>query len=85
MDLGDAYIHLGYQIIVLLVIGTLIAAMISALLAKLQKNITVPLVSLAEAMRKVSKDGDFPARTNLSNQDEIGELANVFNQMIDEL
>jgi diguanylate cyclase (GGDEF)-like protein len=85
MDLNDVYVHLGYQIVVLLLIGMLIAALISALLSKFQNSITLPLVSLAGAMRKVSKDGDFSARTSLSSQDEIGELASVFNQMIDEL
>jgi diguanylate cyclase (GGDEF)-like protein len=85
MDLNNAYVHLGYQIVVLLLIGLLTATLISVVLSKLQKSITLPLVSLAEAMRKISKDGNFSARTSISSQDEIGELASVFNQMIDEL
>ncbi|OGS97076.1 MAG: hypothetical protein A3K04_06215 [Gallionellales bacterium RBG_16_56_9] len=85
VDLTDAYVHLGYQTFALLLIGLLCAALVSAVLSKLQKSITLPLLSLTETMRKVSKDGDFSERAILSSQDEIGELASVFNQMVDEL
>ena len=85
LNLVDAYTHLAYQIGILLLVGLFSFTLIAALLTKLQKSITLPLLSLTEAMRKVSKDGDFSARATLVSQDEIGELASVFNQMLDEL
>ena len=84
-DLVKAYTHLAYQIGALLLVGLLSFTLIAVLLTKLQKSITLPLRSLTAAMRKVSKDGDFSARATLVSQDEIGELASVFNQMLDEL
>lgn len=85
IDLVDAYTHLAYQIGALLLVGLLSLTLIATLLTKLQKSITLPLLSLTEAMHKVNKDGDFSARATLISQDEIGELASVFNQMLDEL
>jgi len=85
LDLTDAYVHLGYQIIVMLLIGLFGAALFSAMLSKLQKSITWPLRALTETMRKVITGGNFSERAILSSQDEIGELAKVFNHMIDEL
>ena len=85
LNLVDAYTHLAYQIGILLLVGLFSFILIAALLTKLQKSITLPLLSLTEAMHKVSKDGDFSARATLVSQDEIGELASVFNQMLDEL
>jgi diguanylate cyclase len=85
LDLTDAYVHLGYQITALLLIGLLGAALVSAALSKLQKSITLPLLSLTETMRKVSKDGGLTVQAHLSGQDEIGEMTSVFNHMVDEL
>jgi diguanylate cyclase (GGDEF)-like protein len=85
MDLTAAYVHLGYQILALLLIGLIGAALVSAVLAKLQKSITLPLLSLTQTMRKVVKDGDPSANTNPTGQDEIGEMTNAFHHMVDEL
>jgi len=85
MDLSEAYGNLLKQIGIVLLIGLFIMAAISTLLTKLQEYITQPLLSLTEVMRKVSKEGDLSVRANPSSQDEIGELASVFNQMIEEL
>lgn len=85
MDLSEAYKDLLYQTLIMLLIGLLTLALVSTLLTKLQESITNPLLTLTNAMRRVSKDGDFSERAIIYSQDEIGELANVFNQMLDEL
>jgi len=85
MDLSNAYGDLLKQIGIVLLIGLFILAAISTLLTKLQEYITQPLLSLTDVMRKVSKEGDLSVRAPSSSQDEIGELASVFNQMIEEL
>ncbi|MFZ2540194.1 MAG: EAL domain-containing protein, partial [Gallionella sp.] len=85
MDLSAAYRNLFYEIGILLLIGLICLALFSTLLTRLQKSITQPLLSLTSVMRKVGKEGDFSSRSTLSSQDEIGELSNVFNQMLDEL
>lgn len=85
MDLTEAYTHFAFQIVSLLLIGLMSFSLIAVILVKLQKTITLPLLSLTETMHKVSNDGDFSSRATPMSQDEIGELAGVFNQMLDEL
>ena len=84
-DLTDAYVHLGKQIALLLLIGLVCAGFVTVVVSKLQRSISLPLLSLTETMRKVTQNGGFTERATVSSQDEIGELANVFNHMIDEL
>lgn len=84
-DLTDAYTQLGYQIAALLTIALISGVVFSALLSKLQKSITLPLLSLTETMRKVSKNGDLSTRANATSHDEIGEMAKAFNHMVGEL
>jgi len=83
MDLSEAYRGLYKQIGIVLLIGLFILAVVSTLLTKLQESITLPLLALTNVMRKVSKEGDLSVRANPSSEDEIGELASVFNHMID--
>lgn len=84
MDLSEAYSEIFKQIGIILLIGLFILAVASTLLTELQKSITQPLLALTDVMRKV-KDGDFSERADPSSQDETGELASVFNHMVDEL
>ncbi len=48
------------------------------------KSICVPLVEISATARKLAK-GDFSERIVIKNDDEIGELSRVFNNMADEL
>ncbi len=47
-------------------------------------SICVPLVEISGTARKLAK-GDFSERIAIKNNDEIGELSRVFNDMADEL
>lgn len=48
------------------------------------KSICVPLVEISATAQKLAK-GDFSERIAIKNNDEIGELSRVFNDMADEL
>ena len=85
MDLSEAYKSLFQKIGIVLLVGLFILAVISILLTKLQESITLPLLALTKVMRRVSEKADFSARADASGEDEIGQLARVFNQMIEEL
>jgi two-component system, sensor histidine kinase and response regulator len=52
------------------------------LAARLQKQISNPIVNLAQTMQRVSSEEDYGLRVEGSSQDEIGSLIEGFNQML---
>jgi|ETNmetMinimDraft_16_1059900.scaffolds.fasta_scaffold01500_5 diguanylate cyclase (GGDEF)-like protein/PAS domain S-box-containing protein len=64
---------------------TLIISTIIAIIAFfISKKISIPILQLAKGMDDISK-GDFSRRVNIASKDEIGNLANSFNKMTDNL
>jgi len=52
---------------------------------KISPLISNPIIQLSKACNRIAKQGDFSFRVNIQNQDEIGELADEFNQMIEKI
>ncbi|HEY0746077.1 MAG TPA: response regulator [Steroidobacteraceae bacterium] len=69
-------------------IGLMLAAIAAAVLiaywlaARLQKQISAPIVNLAQTMQRVSLEEDYSLRVERSSEDEIGSLIDGFNQML---
>jgi signal transduction histidine kinase len=51
----------------------------------LQKQISRPILALADAARAVSERGDFSARAAKFGNDELGLLTDAFNQMLEKI
>jgi diguanylate cyclase len=85
LDLSEAYSALYKQIGIMLLGGLVILIVVSTLLTKLQEMITQPLLNLTDVMRRVGMEGDLSAHADISSKDEIGEMASVFNQMVEKL
>src|ERR1700733_2894093 len=68
-----------------------VAAIVAAVLipywlaARLQKQISGPLVNLAQTMQRVSAEEDYSLRVERSSEDEIGTLIDGFNQMLGQI
>ncbi|MDO8958530.1 MAG: PAS domain S-box protein [Rhodocyclaceae bacterium] len=64
----------------------LLLAMVAAfgLVIRLSRNITRPIVAVANAVRAI-RDGDLQQRVRVESDDEIGELAQSFNSMTERL
>jgi two-component system, sensor histidine kinase and response regulator len=71
----------GYFLITLAAIA---AAVLTAywLAARLQQQISGPIVNLAHTMQRVSQEEDYSLRVERSSQDEVGSLIDGFNQML---
>jgi two-component system sensor histidine kinase/response regulator len=71
----------GYLLITLAAIA---AAVLTAywLAARLQLQISGPIVNLAQTMQRVSSEEDYSLRVERSSQDEVGSLIDGFNQML---
>ena len=52
------------------------------LAARLQQQISGPIVNLAHTMQRVSLEEDYSLRVERSSEDEIGSLIDGFNQML---
>jgi two-component system, sensor histidine kinase and response regulator len=55
------------------------------LAAGLQKQISGPIVNLAQTMQRVSAEEDYSLRVERSSEDEIGSLIDGFNQMLGQI
>jgi two-component system sensor histidine kinase/response regulator len=72
----------------LIIILAAIAAAVGAsywLAARLQQQISGPIVNLAQTMKRVSSEEDYTLRVERSSQDEIGSLIDGFNQMLGQI
>ena len=72
----------------LLITVAAIAAAVGAsywLAARLQQQISGPIVNLAHTMKRVSTEEDYSLRVERSSQDEIGSLIDGFNQMLGQI
>src|SRR5882672_1604321 len=81
-DMGAMYERLRlYSGIALLVVvaSLLVAYLISR---TLQRQISQPILALAETARSVSDHRDYSVRAKKFGQDEIGQLTDGFNQML---
>jgi len=72
---------------VLISIAAIAAAILISywLAARLQKQISGPIVNLAHTMRRVSTEQDYSLRVERSSEDEIGSLIDGFNQMLGQI
>ncbi len=74
----------GYLLITL---AAIVAAASTAywLAARLQHQISGPIVNLAHTMQRVSAEEDYSLRVERNSQDEVGSLIDGFNQMLGQI
>jgi two-component system, sensor histidine kinase and response regulator len=72
---------------VLITLAAIAAAVLTAywLAARLQQQISGPIVNLANTMQRVSAEEDYSLRVERSSQDEVGSLIDGFNQMLGQI
>jgi two-component system, sensor histidine kinase len=69
---------------ILITLAATVAAVLTAywLAARLQQQISGPIVNLADTMQRVSSEEDYSLRVERNSQDEVGSLIDGFNQML---
>jgi two-component system, sensor histidine kinase and response regulator len=85
VQLAAQYPH--WQLYVAITAGGVIAAFVLAcwLVARLQRGISAPIVSLARTMQRVTAEQDYSLRVERSAEDEVGALMEGFNQMLEQI
>jgi signal transduction histidine kinase/DNA-binding response OmpR family regulator/HPt (histidine-containing phosphotransfer) domain-containing protein len=68
-------------------LATIVAAILISywLAARLQRQISGPIVNLAQTMQRVSNEEDYSLRVERNSDDEIGSLIEGFNQMLGQI
>lgn len=84
-DLEALYERLRlYAMIVALVLAT--SFLVAYLIARsVQRQLSAPILSLAETARAISERRDFSVRAKKAGDDEIGRLTDAFNDMLGEI
>jgi signal transduction histidine kinase/CheY-like chemotaxis protein len=72
---------------VLITLAAVAAALFTSywLAARLQQQISNPIVNLAHTMKRVSAEEDYSLRVERGSQDEIGSLIDGFNRMLEQI
>ena len=81
-ELRDRLLAEMVVFVIVLLISALVAYLISS---RLQRLISVPLLSLSETAMKVSRENDFSLRAKKETNDEVGRLVDTFNHMLEQV
>ena len=84
-DLAEMQARLSQYagIAVLVFLASMLAAWIVS--ALVQRLISTPILQLADAAGRISKDGDYSVRTVKTSADETGVLVDRFNEMLEQI
>jgi signal transduction histidine kinase/CheY-like chemotaxis protein len=72
-------------LLIILAASAIAAAASYWMAARLQQQISAPIVNLAHTMQRVSMEEDYGLRVERGPQDEIGSLIDGFNQMLGQI
>ncbi len=84
ISVSAAYLTARQLLSDLIIVGLIIVFIAAISAVVVSRKFTAPLESLSAAVRKIAK-GDFDVKVDISSRDEIGQLADSFNNMANEL
>lgn len=80
----EIYRQIYFTRTAVLIIGFLLFLFIAFVSAGISRGLTKPILAVAAAAREVG-EGDFTQRVSIRSKDEMGELAESFNEMVERL
>jgi signal transduction histidine kinase/CheY-like chemotaxis protein len=84
-DLRDLHERQARFIGIMIAVAALSFAVVFWLSARVRREASLPVSSLAESARRVTNERDYSARVEKRTEDEVGELVDAFNAMLEEL
>jgi len=81
-DLSKMYVRLIRILAIALIVILISAVFAVVLLSQLHKIITKPIFKITKVMHRISKEGEYASRVDVEGDDEVGILANAFNDML---
>ena len=83
--LDDAFAQLAYSALTITVLGLLSLLVAAAILSRLQRSVSEPILRLASTAEQISAGRDYSIRVRKAADDEVGKLYDQFNAMLDEI
>jgi protein-histidine pros-kinase len=84
-DLSEIASRLRDYVGIALIVLAISLAIAFAVSSRMEKKISGPILSLAETSRSITSRKDYSLRTTVESKDEIGILAEAFNEMLGEV
>jgi methyl-accepting chemotaxis protein len=84
-DLKELYSRLKWDVGVAIIVMFVSLSVAFLLLSKLQQSITGPVLDLVRLMRLISKEKSYSLRASIHSHDELGSLAEGFNEMLEKI
>lgn len=84
-DMGAMYERFRLYAVIVTVVCAGSFAVAYLLSRKLQRQVSEPILALAETARAISDRQDYSVRARKLGQDELGLLTDAFNQMLDQI
>ena len=84
-DLSEGRARLRRYLAMLAAVGLGSLLVASALISRIQRSISGPILGLAQVTRSVSAENDYSKRATKRYDDETGELIDGFNHMLDQI
>lgn len=84
-DLKPFYRQINHFLLIMGAIMIFSACLSYLLATKFRKNISTPILSLAESMKNVSNNKNYSIRLRSTTRDELGSLINGFNNMLEQI
>ncbi|MBL0320058.1 MAG: HAMP domain-containing histidine kinase [Alphaproteobacteria bacterium] len=84
-DLNEIYSHLAIYAVTTSIVIILVIIIAYFLTVRLQAVISTPILSLVGSMQSIREVRDYSARAKILYNDELGLLANSFNEMLSEI
>jgi len=85
LGLRDLHERQARFIGIMIAVAALSFAVVFWLSARVRREASMPVSSLAESARRVTNERDYSARVEKRTEDEVGELVDAFNAMLEEL
>jgi len=84
-DLKELYSRLKWDVGVAIIVMFVSLSVAFLLLSKLQQSITGPVLDLVRLMQLISKEKSYSLRASIHSHDELGSLAEGFNEMLEKI
>lgn len=84
-DLAPLYVRIAWYVAIITIVMLGSLALAQAILMRLHRAVTAPLVALARTSKTISEKGDYSIRAEVAQAADLGLVTSAFNKMLDQI